>query len=129
MFEPFDYFAKDRIFSVQGWIRRYGDKELSATSIGLTCVRHRHNAGAVVAMFWTDFIANRKSRTFESCSRGISALNHEIRNDAVERKIVVVRPPHRPARARIGPLFFALGETNEVLNSHRRVFVEQADHK
>ena len=99
----FGHFTKDRVFSIQPWGGFVGDEELRAVGAG-SGVGHGEDAGLGVCQRRNDFIAEFVSGTSCSCASWITALNHEVRDDAVEGEAVVIS---------------TLGEVEKVCGSHR----------
>jgi len=64
-----------------------GDEELRAAGVG-TGQRHAHGAPRVLLQ--VDLVADRVARTTVLVVPGIAALDHEVRDDAHERRVVEV---------------------------------------
>lgn len=84
--------AKDRVLAVQPRSRRKGDKKLTAVGVR-TAVRHAQDACAsmfqVIADLVFEFLAVDGASSATS-ARGITGLDHEVRNDAMEDDVVIV---------------------------------------
>lgn len=82
--------TKDSMHSVQVRCCTVGDEELRAVAIRHTGISHGEDAGTVMFERWVNFIFKRISGGSPPGARGISCLNHEVGNDAVEGNSVVV---------------------------------------
>lgn len=84
--------TEDSMFAIQPWCWRKGNEELTAIRVGTT-VRHAENTGTsvfqVVADFVFEFLAVDRASSSTGAG-GITGLDHEIGDDAVEDDIVVV---------------------------------------
>lgn len=84
--------AEDGVFAVKPRRRCQRDEELAPVGVGAR-VRHGKHAGAGVPQRRADFVG--KGRTPAGCaaaagSGGVACLDHEVRDDAVHRRVVVV---------------------------------------
>src|SRR5215510_3854593 len=68
------------------------------------------------------------SRTAHAGSVGASALNHEIRNHAMENQTVVKRSLFFPSCFFVREFLGSFRQPDEILNSFRSFLVEQLDH-
>ena len=99
-----NHLPKDRVFGVQVIVVDEVDEELGPASVG-TGIRHRYRP-AVVPVPWLELVRNRISWSPATCPGGVSALDHEAVNDAVEYDPIVVSVLHKgleiPCRDRHG---------------------------
>src|SRR6267378_2663279 len=71
------------------------------------------------------FVGELVPRSTRALAERIAALDHEIGDDAVKDRAVVVRLLDLLAAARVGPLLAALGEPHEIGHRVGRFGVEQ----
>src|SRR5262249_34987454 len=100
--------------------------ELSAVRVR-SGVCHRQNARLRVLRLRMKFIGELVAGPAGALPEWIATLNHEPVDHAMEDRAVVVRRGALLARARIGPLRGAFGESSEVRDRLRREIVEQLD--
>lgn len=85
----FGHMAEDRVLVIEMWRRTVRDEELAA--IGLrTSICHGEDAWLVVLQVRTEFVFELVAWAARACARGITALDHEIGDDAVKRDAIVV---------------------------------------
>lgn len=82
-------FTEDRVLSIEVRGRVVGDEELGAVGIGAS-ISHGENSCFVVAEFADELIGELVSRAAPTGAGGITALDHEVRDHAVELDVVVV---------------------------------------
>jgi hypothetical protein len=73
--------------------RHGGDEELTAVGAGLARIGHRHRARHVVFQVWHELvleISAPDTRATRAITQGISGLDHESTNHAVEDDAVVI---------------------------------------
>ena len=105
------------VSAVQAGIRNLGNEELGAVGAG-TGVGIGQASGAVELHGRRGFVLELKTNVAAPAAGGISTLNHEIRNHAVEDGAVVERDAVLlSVRDGIGPVFGALGEADEIGDS------------
>lgn len=84
--------AKDRMLSVQPWGRGKGDEELAAVGVG-PAVGHAQNSSTGVLELASNLVLEFLAVDGASSSAGaggITGLDHEVGDDAVEDDIVIV---------------------------------------
>ena len=84
--------AENRVFAVKPGRGSQGDEELAAIGVG-TCIRHGQNAGAGVLELLFDLVLELGAKDAvpaTASASGVSPLNHEVLDDAVEPHAVVV---------------------------------------
>src|SRR2546430_17158656 len=94
-----DDLAKYRMLSCQPVGRRESNEELATVGVG-TGVGHRENAGLIELAPRLEFVGELVAGTTGAVAEWIASLDHEVRDDAVEREPVVVRPLGFLARLR-----------------------------
>src|SRR5262249_52278385 len=102
-----DRFAKHRVFVVEVRGGSLGNEELTSIRVR-TRVRHRENAGFAVPELGVELIREAITWVSDAPAEWASALDHEIRDDAVEdRSIVEWNAAMSFARAGVLPLLCA----------------------
>lgn len=81
--------SKDGVLAVEMWSGKVRDEKLRAVGVG-SGVRHGENAGLVVATVGFAFALELVAGAARACAGWATALNHEVRDDAVEVESVVV---------------------------------------
>lgn len=98
---------------------RFGDKKLRAIGVR-TGVRHRQPAGDIEIEIRVDLIRKHVPGISAAGGGGIAPLDHESGNHPVKRSAVVERLiMHRNFADRIGPIFAAFSQTDEICNRVR----------
>src|SRR6516225_263946 len=88
---PFDDFTENGVTIVKMRCRRNGDEELAAVGVWAG-IRHRELAGLGMPQRGMKLIFKRVARAAAAIPARTSALNHELRNYAVEGQTVVIIP-------------------------------------
>src|SRR5580658_7186684 len=84
-----DYFAKNGVAIVE--MSRGGDGDKKLAPIGVRSgVGHGEFSGFRMLQGWMEFIGEGVARTAAPVSAGAAALDHELRNHAVESQAVVI---------------------------------------
>ena len=117
-------FAEHAVLVVEPRRRHQRDEKLAAVGIR-PAVGHRQDAGLAVPERRPEFVAEVVAGTAGALAQRIAALNHEIRDHAVEDRAVEVGLLHSLARTGIGPLLRSVREPREVRDGVRRLRVEQ----
>ena len=111
-----------------------GDEELAAvravhaavrTGVD-ACVSHGEQVGAV-ELHVADFVVEDVTGAAGAIAGRITALNHEVLDDAVERRVVVQRVIAGFTRLGVAPLLAAFGESDEILDGEGCFVFEQVD--
>src|SRR4029079_13980707 len=98
-----DGVTEDGVLVVQVRRRALGDEPLRAVRVR-SGVRHREDARPAVTKLRMEFVLEAIARVAATGARRVAALDHEIRDDAVEDRSAVERHDLlRLTRARIGP--------------------------
>ena len=84
------HLPKDGVLAVQPGSGNMGDKELAAIGDRPSGIGHREDAGFVMLEIRSAFIFKGVARAATTRSRGISPLDHEVGNHAVESDLVVI---------------------------------------
>src|SRR5262245_25990588 len=109
-----DHLSKKRVLAVKLGHWPKGDEELASVGI-LTRVRHRQAAYTIMFKGARDLIIETITGAAKARSGRIASLDHEPIDDAVKRGVVVEPFSfHDPSSFRIGPVFGAFRESNEV---------------
>ncbi len=92
--DALDDAAEDRIISIEAWRVLVDDEELAAAGIAAALVGHRDDTARVgeVAELVLDIVAGTATAheaRIGIARGGITSLNHEFRNHAVERDALV----------------------------------------
>jgi hypothetical protein len=74
-----------------------------------------------------DLVVEVVARAPDALTERVAALDHEVRDDAVEDDVLVERAFARLAGRRVRPGLRAVGETREVLHRARCVVSEEVD--
>src|SRR6266540_4886766 len=119
-----DDLAEHGVLAGQPFRRSEGDEELPAVGVRST-VRHREDAGLVELSAGAEFIGEAVARAARAVAERVAALDHEVLDHAMEHEAVVVRLLHFRLRLRVGPLFRAFGEADEVRHRLRRILLEE----
>ena len=114
-----------RVAIVEVRRRRERNEELPAIGVG-AAIRHRHDAGLVVAQLRMKLVGEVISGSADSLAERIAALDHEAVDHAVEDGSVVIRLLHLLVRSRIAPLLRTLGQPDKILDCSRRLLFEEA---
>lgn len=121
------HFPEDRMFAVQPGRWFEGDEELGTIGAG-TCVGHREDSGTVKAVARGSLVPELITRAPHAGSRGVAALDHEVRNHAVKNGPVIKWAPFDfLAGLRVGPFLLAGGEPDEVLDGFGGFVREELD--
>ena len=81
-------FAKDGVAVVEPRGGFVGDKELAAVGVGAR-VRHAQHAGTIVFERGVEFVSKFVAGAACACTKGATALDHEVFDDAVKSKAVI----------------------------------------
>src|ERR1700722_16654581 len=122
----FDHFAKDGVFVIKPWRRRHGDEKLAAVCAG-SGVGHGELSRFVVPQILMKLIGKTIARIAGSCSLRASALNHELRNHAMENEAVVKWALHFLTGLRVLEFLGALRKADEIRDRLRRFIFKQAN--
>src|SRR6476619_2388365 len=121
--------TEDRVLALEPRGGRGRDEELRAVGAlahALAGVGHGEDVGLGEVLVGADLVVERVARSAEALTDRAAALDHEVRDDAVEDQAVV-------ERGRVGApgvvlvLLLALGETDEVLHRLRGLVLEEVD--
>ena len=106
--------AEKRVVLIKCVVGLLGDEELAAVGVGAG-VGHGQAAGLVEVQIWIEFILKLIAGVSQAGSRRVAALNHELRDDAMEGGAVVERLVvlHFLGRG-VGPVLSALGQGDKV---------------
>jgi hypothetical protein len=85
----FGDFTEDGVFSVEPVGGDVGDEELTAVGTW-ACVGHREDAGLAVFEGGVELVAEAVAGAAHSAAGGVTALDHEVFDDAMELDAVVV---------------------------------------
>src|SRR5579863_6684189 len=96
----FDYLAENRVFVVQPVRGSHGDEELRAVG-ARTGVGHGEAAGLIERKVLGELVLKVVARSARAGAKWATALNHKIRNDAVETQAVIIGPLGALTRFRI----------------------------
>ena len=111
--------TEQRVSAVQAGIRNLGDEELGAVGAG-TGVGIGQAPGPVELHGRGSFILELETNVAAAAAGGISTLNHEVGDHTMEDGAVVERDAVLlGVRDGIGPVFGALGQADEIGDSHR----------
>src|SRR5215472_9109995 len=125
---PYYSLPEDRVFVVEPGGGLLGDEELRAVG-RRTAVRHRHDPRPCVPQLRVKLVLEAIARTSSALSKGAAALDHEVRNDAMEDGPRVERnTAFGVAGAWVLPLLGAGGQTHEVLDRVRGALLLEAHH-
>src|ERR1700722_10099724 len=118
----FDYFAEDGVLAGEPAGVGYGDEELAAVGVGAG-VRHGELSFFLEAMFGAlGFVGELVAGAAHARAFGVAALDHELRDDAMEDRAIVELVA---LLAAAGPVFGTFGEADEVGDRDGRVFFEE----
>jgi len=93
-FHPFAYPSKNSVFFIKPWCRCQWNEELTAICVR-TCISHGQYSRSSMFQISGNFIFKSWAINWlppSSCSSWVSALHHEILDNAVEFDIVVIAP-------------------------------------
>src|SRR3984957_1827529 len=123
----FDYFAEDGVLAGEPAGVGYGDEELAAVGVGAG-VRHGELSFFLEAMFGAlGFVGELVAGAAHAGAFGVAALDHELRDDAVEDGSVIELCAFFAAAV---PLLGAFGQADEVGHGLGCVLLEQlADYR
>src|SRR6266481_880174 len=82
--------TEEGVSAIQAGVGNFGDEKLRAVGAG-TGVGVGHPSGAVELQGWGGFVLEFKTNISIAAAGGIAALNHEVRNYAVEDGAVIER--------------------------------------
>src|ERR1700722_965132 len=122
----FDDLPEDGVLVVEPGRTRARDERTAPPRAG-PGVGHGQLPGLVVAQILMELVAKAVAWIAGTRSKGTSALNHELRNHAMENKAVVKRALHFLPRLRVLEFLGALGQADEIPDRLRRFLFEQAD--
>src|SRR6185312_6750617 len=122
----FYHFSKNCVLAGEPLRGRDGDEELRTIGVGAG-VGHGQLARFVEAVGRAlGFVLELVAGAAEAGTRGISALDHEVGNHAMEDSAVIEAVFALLAADRVGPLALAFGEFGEVGYGFGRFFFEEA---
>lgn len=84
----FGDFAEDGVLAIEPGGSDVGDEKLASVGSG-ACVGHGENTGNVMLEVGAAFVFKFVAGTTATCSCRVSALNHEVGDDAVEGDAVI----------------------------------------
>src|SRR4051812_35819516 len=118
--------AEDGVVSVEVWGRLFRDEELRAVGIRQARIGVSQASWAVEVEPGRDLEAKRKAALARTCASGVTALDHEVRDDTMKDSAVVERRPfHALAARRTLPFFRAFRQANKVLDADGRFLLEK----
>lgn len=120
---PIHYLAEDRVVAVSGWIFIFGDEELAGRR-SWPRIRHRQAAGPVELEPLNKLIGKLESTIVRPGPGGISGLDHEVRDYAMEDQILVQGLRGRFPGFRVQPGLCASRQANEGANGDGRLFLD-----
>jgi hypothetical protein len=100
------------------------DEELSAVGVR-SSVRHREDASLVVPQLGVKLVGEVIAGAADTLTKRIAALNHELVDDAMKNRAVVVGFVHFLIRAWIAPLLGAFRQPDKILDRSRHLLIEQ----
>src|SRR4051812_8248821 len=117
---------KDRVSPIKARLRSLCNKELRSIRVGQSGVRISQTPRTVEQQSRRDLEAEGKSDLAGAGARRISALDHELRDDAMKDSAVVERRTlHAFAAGRALPLLRAFRQSNKVGHTLRSLLVEE----
>src|SRR5579863_8527543 len=122
-----DHFAKNGVLVIEPGRRRYGDEKLASVR-ARAGVGHRELSRFVMPQGGVKFVAEAIARIAGSRPERTPALNHELRNHAMENEAVVKRTLHFLSGLRILEFLRAFREADEIRDRLRGFLFKQADH-
>src|SRR5262249_13051847 len=108
------------VFPIKMWCRSVTDEELGPPGI-LAAVRHGKASALVLLPPARGLAGNRKTRAAGPVSDGTAALDHEVRDDAMELEAVVVGALDLGAGLRVHKFLGARCQPDEVRHRTRSI--------
>src|SRR5208282_228511 len=115
--------TEDGVAVIQPTRRRKRDEELAAVCTRAR-VGHRQLAGLVERHAFSEFVFELVAGSAGAGAKRTAALDHEVRNDAMERQAIIKGPLGRLASLWIGELFRSGREAHKILHGLRSMLLK-----